>query len=337
MTTGLWVATSGIPASVVTGAVPPTCRRRLDTLFPPEDRDGADTLIEAPAWPVAGATHFVPSFAALTDAPYSVRLELSVRVGGAWSPWAAGAGLGPASFGPPAPAGPLGVDIDVFHTEAPAEAARLRARVSAGAAPAVLTAPWMLTLSAADAVTRIPPRAATATPGTRLEVPARSQMAADAAIASRICSPTCVAMVLDFWERPVALEPLAAEMFHPGVDLFGIWPAAIKAAGRRVLAGYLLRFPDWTAAAWCLARGLPVIASVRYAAGELTGAAAPQTPGHLLVLTGWEGDDALVNDPAASGVASVARRYRIDELARVWLERSGVGFVIFPPERLRGG
>ena len=337
MTTGLWVATSGIPASVVTEAVPPTCRRRLDTVSPPVDRGGADTLIEAPEWAVAGATHFVPSFAALTDAPYSVRLELSVRVGGAWSPWAAGAGLGPASFGPQSPAGPLAVDIDVFHTRAPAEAARLRARVSADDAPAVLTAPWMLTLSAADAATRIPPRAATATPGTRLEVPARSQMAADAAIASRICSPTCVAMVLDFWERPVALEPLAAEMFQPGVDLYGVWPAAIKAAGRRGLAGYLLRFPDWPAAAWCLGRGLPVIASVRYAAGELTGAAAAQTPGHLLVLTGWEGNDALVNDPAAPGVASVARRYRIDELARVWLERSGVGFVIFPPERLRGG
>ena len=337
MTTGLWVATSGIPASVVTEAVPPTCRRRLDTVSPPMDRGGADTLIEAPEWAVAGATHFVPSFAALTDAPYSVRLELSVRVGGAWSPWAAGAGLGPASFGPQSGAGPLAVDVDVFHTRAPVEAARLRARVSAPATAAVLTAPWMLTLSATDAATPMPARAATATPGTRLEVPARSQMAADPAIASRICSPTCVAMVLDFWQRPVGLVPLAAEMFQPAVDLYGVWPAAIKAAGRRGLAGYLLRFPDWPAAAWCLGRGLPVIASVRYAAGELTGAAAAQTPGHLLVLTGWEGDDALVNDPAAPDVTSVARRYPIDELARVWLGRSGVGFVIFPPERLRGG
>jgi Peptidase_C39 like family len=337
MTTGLWIATCGIPASVVTEAVPPTCRRRLDTLSPRVDRGDGDTLIEAPAWPAAGATHFVPSFAALTDAPYSVRLELSVHVGGAWSPWVAGAGLGPASFAPQPSAGPLVVDIDVFRTTAPVEAARLRARVSAPAEAAVLTTPWMLTLSAADGTTPMPPRPATATPGTRLEIPARSQMAADPTIASRICSPTCVAMVLDFWRRPAGLVPLAAEMFHPGLDLYGVWPAAIKAAGRRGLAGYLLRFPDWPAAAWCLGRGLPVIASVRYAAGELTGAAAAQTPGHLLVVTGWEGDDALVNDPAAPAVACVGRRYRIDELARVWLERSGVGFVIFPPERLRGG
>jgi hypothetical protein len=339
MTTGLWGVTSGMPISFLTGAVPPACRRPIAArpASPPET-DGGDALVEAPAWPVAGATHFVPAFAALTEAPYSLRLELSVRVGGAWSPWAAGAALGSARFAPAVPVEGLDVDIDVFRARAPVEAARLRVRLPRGEAAAILGSPWMLTLSAADTAPLVSARAVAAAPGPRIVVPPRSQMDAEAAIANRVCSPTCVAMILDFWRRPVAFDPLVAEMFHAELDLYGVWPAAIKAVGRRGLAGYLLRFPDWAAAAWCLEQGLPVIASVQYAAGELTGAAAAQTPGHLLVLTGVDGDEALVNDPAADSAATTARRYRIDELERVWLGRTGVGFVIFPPPGpVRGG
>jgi hypothetical protein len=138
-------------------------------------------------------------------------------------------------------------------------------------------------------------------------------------------------MVLGYWGRPVEVPALAAAMFHAALDLYGVWPAAIQAAGRRGVAGYLLRFPDWSAAAWCLDHGLPVIASVRYGRGELEGAAVEETPGHLLVLTGYEGDQVLVNDPAAGTAAEVARRYRREELCRVWLGRAGIGYVLFRP------
>jgi hypothetical protein len=330
MTTALRIAASGIPPSVLTDAVPPVCRRGVEVLAPlAVEEAGGEVVMAGPEWPVNGATSFVPSLAALTSVPFGVRLELSVRAAGAWSPFAAGVGLGGAGFAPLAPSDGVEVDVDVFSTRAPAEAVRLRLRVRADEAPALLAGRWMLTLSASDGV---PARSVPgpASPALRLEVPSRSQMDADQAIASRVCSPTCVAMVLDYWRRPTALASLAAEMFHPGVDLYGVWPAAILAAGRRGLAGYLLRFPDWPAAAWCLGRGLPIVASVRYAAGELTGAAVTQTPGHLIVLTGWTGEEVLVNDPAASGVPAVPRRYRRDELARVWLERTGIGYVIFP-------
>src|SRR5262249_33179418 len=148
-------------------------------------------------------------------------------------------------------------------------------------------------------------------------------------IRDRICSPTCVAMVLEYWRRPATVADLAAEVFHAGLDLYGVWPAAIQAAARRGLAGYLLRFPDWASAAWCLAERMPVIASIRYETGELGHAAIPRTGGHLIVLTGLDGDHVLVNDPAGSSSDAVRRRYRRDELCRVWLERGGVGYVLF--------
>jgi len=330
MTTALRVLVSGIPPSEVSHAIPPVCRRGVETVASSTVEEAAgETLVAGPEWPVDGATDFVPSFAALTSAPVGVRIELSVRTKGAWSPFAAGVSLGGACFAPLASVDGVDVDVDVFRTRVPAEAVRLRLRLRSDEAPALLAARWMLTLSASDG-TPTRPAPAPARPALRLEVPPRSQMDADQAIASRICSPTCVAMVLEYWRRPTPVASLAAEMFHPGVDLYGVWPAAILAAGRRGLAGYLLRFPDWSAAAWCLQRGLPIVASVRYAAGELMAAAVTQTPGHLIVLTGWSDGGVFVNDPAASGVSSVPRRYRLDELSRVWLERTGIGYVIFP-------
>jgi hypothetical protein len=325
MSTLLHAVAAGLPIDAVTRAIPPACRGTVETAGAAR-REGDTTLLETPAWAAKRATHFVPSFSGLTEMAYGVRLELSVRTRGVWSPWTAGVPLGPARFEPLPAAEGLDVDVDVFRTRAPAEAVRLRARIPASAAAGVLGAPWLLSLSAAAPSPPTGPAAGARV--ARLDVPVLSQMDADAAIASRICSPTCVAMVLGYWGRPVALASLAAEIFHPGVDLYGVWPAAIRAAGLRGVAGYLLRFPDWASAAWCLGRGLPVIASIRYRAGELGGSAMPETTGHLVVLTGCDDGEVLVNDPAAPASA-VSRRYRLDDLTRVWLDRTALGYVLF--------
>jgi hypothetical protein len=131
----------------------------------------------------------------------------------------------------------------------------------------------------------------------RLRVPARSQMGEAPDIRDRICSPACVAMVLEFWGHGASVSDVAAEVFHDGLGRYGVWPAAIHAAARRGVAGYLLRFPDWGSAAWCLARGMPVIASIRFEAA-ISGPRSPATDGHgSSSLT--DGDHVLVNDPAA--------------------------------------
>ena len=169
----------------------------------------------------------------------------------------------------------------------------------------------------------------------RIVVPTRTQAAEPEPMRWHICSPTSVAMVLERWGHRVETSSLAAEIFQPSLGRYGVWPAAIAAAGRHGVAGYLLRFPDWGSAAWCLDAGLPIVASVRYASGELAGAAMDRTEGHLVVVTGYEGDIALLNDPAAPTEAEVPRRVRIEDLERVWLERTGVGYVLFDPRQVR--
>lgn len=319
-------------AAVVIAAVPPACRRPVDALGAPR-ADGDDLVLEAPEWrPRAPARHLVPALAALGDGPRAFRFEMSARRDGAWSPWLTTATIGPAAFAPlPSAADGLRVDVDVVTADRPVDAVRVRARLRAtdAAAPGA----WLLTLSASDVAeaSERPAGDERDAADSALAVPALTQMDAAADVRRRVCSPASVAMVLGYWGVAADVDTLAAEVFHAGLDIYGVWPAAIQAAARRGIAGYLLRFPDWASAAWCLARGLPVVASVRYARGELRGAAVEETPGHLLVLRGLAGDEVLVNDPAAPTAADVPRRYTRGDLSRVWLERAGVGYVFFKP------
>jgi len=295
----------------------------------------AERLIEAPEWvPRSGAVHLVPSFSALTAAPVSFRFEISVRLAGAWSSWVAADAIGSAAFDSlPACGTPLSADIDEFTTPSPVEAIRLRLRWRGERA--ALASPWLIALSASDQRPSPSAPSSGATRGASLSVPAISQMAVGGPHALRICSPTSVAMVLGYWGRDVPALSLAADVFHAATDRYGVWPAAIAAAARHDVAGYLLRFPDWASAAWCLEHEMPIVASVRFAAGELRGAPLAETSGHLVVLTGYDGDWVLVNDPAAAGDDTVRRRYLRSELERVWLQRAGMGYVLFPPPRAR--
>ena len=72
--------------------------------------------------------------------------------------------------------------------------------------------------------------AAPAGAGAQLAVPQLSQMAEAEAIRMRICSPASVAMVLGYLGHPVEVAALAREIFHPGLDRYGVWPAAVLAA-----------------------------------------------------------------------------------------------------------
>ena len=324
MNADLFVALADLSPSPIERAIPPSCRRSIDAGS--VTIDGETALIESPAWiPRHGARHLVPSFSLLDAPPCSFRFEASVLTEGQWSSWVTTATIGPAIFADgPAAQAVLAADIDVYTAPRAVHGVRLRVRVHPASA---LSRPWLMALSACDLVPLAP------TPGGRaaLRVPPRSQMEERADIRDRICSPTCVAMVLEFWGRGVEVSALAGEIHHAGLDCYGVWPAAIHAAARRGVAGFLLRFPDWASASWCLDQGVPVIASIRFEPGEMEGTPIARTDGHLVVLTGEEGANVLVNDPAAPSARESPRRYRREQFSRVWLERGGVGYVLFPP------
>lgn len=217
----------------------------------------------------------------------------------------------------------VAAEIDLLRIRTPLQTATLHLRVQ-GVAP---TAPALLSVSMRrkGAV----PAPTLASRDTALAVPPQSQMVLRPELASHVCSPTSVAMLLAYYGHSADIYDVIAEARHQPSGLYGVWPANIHAAARRGLLGYLLHFPSWEAARALLDAGFPIVASVRYEVGELSRAAIERTAGHLLVVRGYAEDTVLVNDPAAND--EVARAYDLAEFCKVWLERSAVGYVLFPP------
>jgi len=163
-----------------------------------------------------------------------------------------------------------------------------------------------------------------------LDVPQRSQRTEDESIAGRICSPTSVSMVMEYHGVDVPTAELAAEIYDPVHDIYGIWPRAVQAAHTHGVPGYLMRFSSWRDVEAKVA-ALPLVISIRAEEGELRGAPYPSTNGHLLVLRGFDRRGrAIVNDPAADDVAGVSRTYEREDLEKVWLATGGIAYVFGP-------
>lgn len=180
--------------------------------------------------------------------------------------------------------------------------------------------------------------------GRRLDLPACSQMVYPDG-GEIWCSPTSVGMVLGYWrgQRGAEVGSCASRVLAAvnGVYDFvyeghGNWPFNTAYAAREGLDAYVTRLPDLAAAERWIARGVPVVLSYGWAAGELDGAPLPFSFGHLAVLSGFDATgQPIVHDPAGASDGAVVHTYRRDQLERLWLEHSGgTVYIIAPPHRL---
>jgi hypothetical protein len=147
-----------------------------------------------------------------------------------------------------------------------------------------------------------------------------------------ICSPTSTSMVLAFYGFDRSTIENATAMYDPSYDMFGNWGRAVARAGDFGLDAYLTRFRNWDQVHNMIARGTPVVASIRFRRGEVKGFLYEFTKGHLLVIRGFKPNgDVIVNDPArkekGNGVV-----YPADEFAKAWFDHGGVGYVIERPK-----
>ncbi len=165
----------------------------------------------------------------------------------------------------------------------------------------------------------------------RLPVPFRSQATDDPALRGRICSPTALGMVMEYRGVSRPTKQLCMLVWDAEYQTFGNWSRAIQAAFSQGVPGYLTRIGDWGEVKQFIARDQPLIVSLRFPPGGLTGAPYRSSTGHLLVIVGFdEHGDILVNDPGAKTAATGQVAYRADEMQRAWLDNGGVAYVLLP-------
>ena len=167
--------------------------------------------------------------------------------------------------------------------------------------------------------------------GRDLDVPKRSQMIYPDG-GEVWCSPTSVSMVLGYWGKSVTVPRAASLTYDHAYRGHGNWPFNTAWASTYGLDAYVTRMGSLAQLEEWISAGVPVVISVAWKRGELTGAPIASSNGHVIVVRGFDRNgDVVVNDPAASSDARVRLVYRRAELFRVWLKYSGgTAYLIHP-------
>jgi hypothetical protein len=224
--------------------------------------------------------------------------------------------------GPPSAGGAVSTHIDCYHIHRRLDTPRLSLDLLAARVPErylICASSRALTLAEPPLPTRHEALPNAPTP--------RSQMTAPAAIATRICSPTCVSMVLDLWQKRHDWLAVVDDCFDPATGMYGVWPLALQAAAKHGSPGAVEVFDTWEAPLDVLARGVPLVTSIRFSPGELPGSPLPETSGHLVVVYGAGPTEVLVCDPAAAA-GEVVRSYDARAFSGAWLRHRGAAYIL---------
>jgi hypothetical protein len=155
------------------------------------------------------------------------------------------------------------------------------------------------------------------------------------------CSPTSTTMVLGYYDALPApreyawvadgyRDPVVAHLARMTYDTSsggtGNWPFNTAYAGSKTRKAFVTRLRSLREAERFIAAGIPLVASVTFSAGQLSGAPISSTNGHLMVIVGFtRSGDVVVNDPAAPSRSGVRRTYDRGQFEDAWLKRYASG------------
>lgn len=261
--------------------------------------------------------------------------QAQVKAGNDWSPWfdfgtfspggAASAGAQENAFGK------MAIDTVVLKTRA--EYLRYRVTLSSKSGPG----PVLRTVSAVYTDASLPYNEAAAVKSSssgriRLDVPQYSQMLEQVKYSNDICSPTSLAMALNYFGVKVPPLEAAALVYDHAESIYGNWSFNAASAGSKGLYAWLTRLNSLEEAREHLAAGVLLVASLTYGPDELSKSPLKKTAGHLLVIKGFDAKgNVIANDPAAPDGKTVERVYDRKEFARAWLKNKfGTAYALTP-------
>ena len=210
--------------------------------------------------------------------------------------------------------------IDCWHSKTQIDNGEVLLRVEQQTEPSN----YLITLSVRELITQSYGKTANnqKTPSPR----GLSQMSADKKIRNRICSPTATAMALSLKNRNTTWSEIIQECYDPATNAYGSWPLAIRSGSSRGFIGSVEANQDWSNATKILDSGQPLVCSIRFKPGELTGSPLKQTNGHLVCVYGIEEDKVLALDPAEENEKTIQKLYDLEEFSKAWLEQRGAAY-----------
>jgi hypothetical protein len=220
-------------------------------------------------------------------------------------------------------------------------------------APSSTASPVVRSLQAVASrpVTALPATSRRLLPARTLNVPRYSQMTHRGQYpqfgggGQAWCSPTSLSMVLGYyralpsaanyaWVNRSYADPwvdhVARVVYDYGYRGAGNWAFNTAYAANLTTDAFVTRLANLREAERFIAAGIPLVASITFSSGQLSGAPISGTAGHLVVIVGFTSNgDVVVNDPAAPNNSSVRRTYDRGQFERAWLRRSsGTVYVV---------
>jgi hypothetical protein len=238
------------------------------------------------------------------------------------------------------------VDVDTWKATSSATSYQLQVRLMrrSGASSASPSVTFLGAMTSRLPTSAPPVSAPGVARGVVLAVPSYSQMVHRGEFSQyggggeAWCSPTSTAMVLGYYGRlPSAgsyawvgqrtdpwVDEVARRTYDTAYAGTGNWPFNTAYAATRGLSAFVTRLRSLAEAESFIAAGIPVIASISFSSGGLSGAPISFTAGHLVVIVGFTSSgDVVVNDPAASSASGVRRTYDRAQFEKAWLTGSG--------------